>query len=47
MTIDGIDIGIAYRELGSLGSGLDRPGRAGEEKRVKEIGRETHVLILP
>ena len=47
ITIDGIDIEVAYRELGSLGSGLDRPGRAGEEKRVKEISREIHVADPP
>lgn len=46
-TIDGINIEVAYRELGSLGSGLDKPGRTGEEKRVKEIGREIPVADSP
>ena len=47
MTIDGIDIEISSRRLGALGSPLDASGRAGEDKRVEEIGREVQVADAP
>ena len=46
-TINGVDIQVSFRELGAIGSRLDDPERAAEERRVEEVAVSLEDTDIP
>ena len=47
ITVEGVHIEITFRQLGAVGSELDRDGRGGEDRRVSQIKEAFHKSDNP